>query len=58
MIEQHGKGIAGFVTAVTGSLVAWWPVVDAMIRDISGIAAAVSGIYAALYFRKQWKGHK
>lgn len=58
MLEQHGKGVAGFIASATGAVIAWWPLVDAVIRDVSGIAAAVSGIYAALYFRKQWKGAK
>lgn len=58
MLEQHGKGVAGFIASATGAVIAWWPLVDATIRDLSGIAGAVSGIYAALYFREQWKARR
>lgn len=58
MLEQHGKGIAGLVTSAVGAIVAWWPLVDAAIRDLSGIAGAISGVYAALYFREQWKARR
>lgn len=55
MFQQHGKGIAGIVTAFAGALVAHWPAVEAGIRDASGVTATISAIYAALYFRRQWK---
>lgn len=50
-MHEHGKGIAGLTTAITGTVVAWWPLVETVIRDASGVAAIVASIYTALYFR-------
>lgn len=54
-VQQHGKGLASVATAIAGALLAHWPAVEAGIRDVSGITATISAVYAALYFRRQWK---
>ena len=54
-MQEHGKGILGLLTAVGGAIVAHWPMVEAGIRDASGLTATVAAIYTALYFRRQWK---
>lgn len=54
-MQEHGKGIAGVITAGIGAVIAHWPLVEAGIRDVGGITAMVSAIYATLYFRRAWK---
>jgi hypothetical protein len=50
---NNQKGIVGAVTTVTGSVVAWLPVVNEVVQILAGLTAIIVGIATVRHYQKK-----